>query len=170
MDATTQADGGFVMAGPRERNAAAAFDEARCLQAGMARRGLAAIIDVVVVVATLYALEAGVALSMIGAWRGSLDHGSTAVVGDCAVSVVVAVAYSAECWSRSGRTAGGAVLGLRVLGRDGFPLRPGEAILRAVGCVVFPIGVLWAAVDGQRRSLQDIAVHSRVVRERVPSS
>ncbi len=60
--------------------------------AGMVRRALAAVIDVGVVVATLYALEAGVALSVVGAWPGSLDHGGAAAVRDCAVSLVVAVA------------------------------------------------------------------------------
>ena len=58
------------------------------------------------------------------------------------------------------------MLGLRVMGRDGFPLRPAEALLRAVACVVFPIGLLSAAVDTRRRSLQDMAFGSRVIRER----
>ena len=134
--------------------------------AGVRRRALAAVIDVLIVVGTLYALQAGVALSMIGAWPGSLDHGVAAIVREFAVSLVVAVAYSAECWSRSGRTAGAALLGLRVVGRDGCPLRPAEALLRAVACAVFPIGLLWAVVDTRRRSLQDLAFGSRVIRER----
>jgi len=134
--------------------------------AGVVRRALAAVIDLLIVIGTLYALEAGVALSVVGAWPGSVDHGVAAVVRECAISLVVAVAYSAECWSRSGRTAGAAVLGLRVMDRDGFPLRPGEAVLRAVACVVFPVGLLSAAVDTRRRSLQDMAFGSRVIRER----
>jgi uncharacterized RDD family membrane protein YckC len=134
--------------------------------AGIVRRALAAVTDLPAVVATLYALEAGVAVSMIGAWPGSLDHCGAAVVRECAVSPVVAAAYSAECWSRSGRTAGAALLGVRVVGRDGLPLHPAEAVLRAVACMIVPVGLRSAAVDTQRRSLQDMVFGSRVIRER----
>lgn len=134
--------------------------------AGVARRALAALFDLFVVVVTLYGLQAGVALGVVGVWPGSLDHGASAALRDCAVSLVVAVVYSAECWSRSGRTAGAAVLGVRVVGRDGLPLRPADAILRAVACVVLPVGLLSAAVDPKRRSLQDLAFGSRVIRDR----
>ena len=103
---------------------------------------------------------------MTGTWPGWLDHGSAAALRECAVSLVVTVAYTAECWSRSGRTAAAAALGLRVVGRDGLPLRPAEAILRAVACVIFPVGLLAAAVDRQRRSLQDKVFGSHVIRER----
>ncbi|HME49363.1 RDD family protein [Mycobacterium sp.] len=134
--------------------------------AGVLRRTLAAVIDLGVVVATLYALQAAVALSVVGTWPGSLMRGSDQTVREGAVSLVVAVAYSAECWSRSGRTAGGAALGVRVVARDGLPLRPAEAIMRAAACLIFPVGLFSAAVDRQRRSLQDMAFGSRVICER----
>jgi uncharacterized RDD family membrane protein YckC len=139
-------------------------DTELAVPAGMVRRGLAAIIDLVVVVATLYALQAAVALSMQGAWP--LNHGSADDLRGCAISLVVAVLYSAECWSRSGRTAGAAALGLRVVGRDGLPVRPAEAIMRAVACVLLPVGLLSAAIDPRRRSLQDMAFGSRVIYQR----
>jgi uncharacterized RDD family membrane protein YckC len=138
--------------------------EARNGSAGVVRRSLAAVIDLGVVVATLYALQAAVSLSMVGTWPGSLMRGE--IAREAAVSLVVAVAYSAECWSRSGRTAGAVALGLRVVARDGLPLRPAEAIMRAVACVIFPFGLLTAVVDRKRRSLQDLAFGSRVVYER----
>ena len=131
--------------------------------AGMVRRGLAALIDLVVVVATLYGLQAAVELSVIGSWPGLLDNRDGEVVRQGAESLVVAVAYCAECWSRSGRTVGAAALGLRVVGRDGLLLRPAEAMLRAVVCLLLPLGLLSATVDGQRRSLQDIVFGSRVI-------
>ena len=136
--------------------------------AGVVRRSLAGLIDLGVVVATLYALQAAVALSMGGIWPGSLTRGTAEIVRETVVSLVVLLAYSAECWSRSGRTAGGAALGLRVVARDGLPLHPAEAIMRAVACVVFPVGLLSAVVDPQRRSLQDMAFGSRVIDERAP--
>jgi uncharacterized RDD family membrane protein YckC len=36
-------------------------------------------------------------------------------------------------------------------------------VLRAVACVVFPVGLLWVVVDKRRRSLQDIVFRTRVV-------
>jgi uncharacterized RDD family membrane protein YckC len=55
---------------------------------------------------------------------------------------------------------------LRVVGRDGLALHPAEAIMRAVASVIFPMGLLLAVVEGQRRSLQDIVFGSRVTYER----
>jgi uncharacterized RDD family membrane protein YckC len=138
----------------------------RATPAGMGRRVLAAVIDLLVVVGTLYTLQAAVALSMAGSWPSSLDHGLAETAREGAISLIVAVAYSAESWSRSGRTAGAAALGLRVVGRDGLPLRPAEAILRAVACLILPLGLVSATVDRQRRSLQDMAFHSKVLYER----
>jgi uncharacterized RDD family membrane protein YckC len=36
-------------------------------------------------------------------------------------------------------------------------------LLRAICCVLFPIGLLWVVVDRQRRSLQDIVFRTRVI-------
>jgi uncharacterized RDD family membrane protein YckC len=138
--------------------------------AGVVRRSLAAVIDVGAVVVTLYALQAAVALSVVGSWPGAPIRGGAETVQEIAVSLVVAVAYWAECWSRSGRTAGGAALGVRVLSRDGLPLRPAEAVMRAVSCLIFPVGLLSAVVDRDRRSLQDMAFGSRVIYERTTAA
>jgi uncharacterized RDD family membrane protein YckC len=54
-------------------------------------------------------------------------------------------------------------MGVRVTGRRAERLRPVIALLRAIGCVLFPIGLFWVAVDSQRRSLQDMLFGSRVV-------
>jgi hypothetical protein len=40
------------------------------------------------------------------------------------------------------------------------------AIVRAVACVLFPIGLVWVAVDRQRRSIQDVVLGSRVIFDR----
>jgi hypothetical protein len=42
-------------------------------------------------------------------------------------------------------------------------------LLRAIGCVVFPIGLLWAVIDRRRRSLQDIVFRTRVIYSRPPA-
>ena len=50
------------------------------------------------------------------------------------------------------------VAGLRISLPVGF--------LRAIGCVVFPIGLLWVVIDRERRSLQDIVFRTRVLYSR----
>ena len=55
---------------------------------------------------------------------------------------------------------------MRVVGRRAEQLRLPVATLRAAACVLFPIGLLWVAVDRRRRSVQDIALGSRVLYDR----
>ena len=58
-------------------------------------------------------------------------------------------------------------MGLRVTGRRGGRVPPLIALIRAVACVLFPVGLLWVAVDARRRSLQDVVLGSRVVYAKV---
>ncbi len=44
--------------------------------------------------------------------------------------LLVAVAYHVSCWSFGGLTAGGLLLGQRVVAVDGGPVTPGQALLR----------------------------------------
>lgn len=72
------------------------------------------------------------------------------------------IGYLTGCWATTGRTWGDHVLGLRVVDRRGRPLRIVPAAARAVLCVVFALGVLWAA--GPRRlSIQDITIRTKVI-------
>ncbi len=79
------------------------------------------------------------------------------------LSWLLAVAYLTVSWATIGRTYGGSLLGLRVLSADRSLLGWPRAALRAVLYVVFPIGLLWAAVSRRRRSVQDILLRSIVV-------
>ena len=82
------------------------------------------------------------------------------------VTFAVAVLYLTACWTVSGCTAGAVAMGLRVVGRRGGRVHPLAALMRAIGCVVFPIGLLWVVVDKRRRSLHDIVFRTRVVYSR----
>lgn len=62
----------------------------------------------------------------------------------------------------TGRTYGGAVLGVRVLSARRRLLGRTRS-LRAVACVLVPIGLLWVAISASRRSLQDLLFGSWVV-------
>jgi uncharacterized RDD family membrane protein YckC len=52
---------------------------------------------------------------------------------------------------------------LRVVGRRSLRVHPLIALLRAVACVLFPIGLVWVALDHDRKSLQDIVFRTRVL-------
>jgi len=75
----------------------------------------------------------------------------------------VMVVYLAGAWALTGRTYGDHLLGLRVLGPGGRPPRIVGAFVRAVLCVVFPVGLFWVAVSRTQSSLQDVVLRYAVV-------
>lgn len=75
--------------------------------------------------------------------------------------------YFGYSWAASGRSAGMAVLGVRVVGADGASLEPWRGFLRAL---VFPLsfllcglGFLGILVDRRHRALHDLIAGSAVV-------
>lgn len=77
--------------------------------------------------------------------------------------LVMSVVYLTGGWVTTGRTYGDKVLGLRVVDRAGRPPRVLPALLRAVLCAVFPIGLLWVAVSRHRLSIQDLVLRTSVI-------
>ncbi|MGW0044322.1 RDD family protein [Rhodococcus sp. NPDC003348] len=77
--------------------------------------------------------------------------------------LATSVVYLTGCWATTGRTVGSLAMGLRVTTREhrrvGWPI----AVLRAVTCVFFPVGLLWVVLDPRRRSVQDILLRTEVV-------
>ena len=76
---------------------------------------------------------------------------------------VLMTAYLAFSWAGTGRTYGAALLGVRVVNYKGATMRLPGAILRAVLCVVFPIGLLWVAISSANRSIQDVIFRTSVI-------
>lgn len=131
--------------------------------AGVVSRGVAALIDLIVVGVLLALLYSGLVLTRLALNPGSFRFPALDVVFSGVVAFVVAVLYLAGCWSVSGCTVGAVAMGLRVVGRGPDRLKPVIALLRGAACVIFPIGLAWVALDSRRRSLQDIVFGSRVV-------
>ena len=134
--------------------------------AGIITRGLAAIIDLLVVLLIMSALYGGLVLVRLVYSPAAFSLPSLNAVFSTVVTFVVAVVYLTGCWTVSGSTAGAVAMGLRVVGRRSQRVRLPVGLLRAIGCVVFPIGLLWVVVDRRRRSLQDIVFRTRVVYSR----
>ena len=70
---------------------------------------------------------------------------------------------SGNTWSISGRTYGDVVMGLRVVNFRGHRLHVVGALVRAVACAAFPIGLLWVAVSRENRSVQDMVLRTSVI-------
>lgn len=77
--------------------------------------------------------------------------------------VIVMVCYLTLMWSSTGKPLGGAIMGTKVVNRHGLRLGFTVSLIRSLLVVVFPIGLFWCAVNPGGRSLQDVALRTRVV-------
>ena len=85
--------------------------------AGIITRGLAAVIDLLVVLLIMSALYGGLILVRLVYSPAAFSLPSLNAVFSTLVTFVVAVLYLAACWTVSGSTAGAVTMGLRVVGR-----------------------------------------------------
>jgi uncharacterized RDD family membrane protein YckC len=134
--------------------------------AGITTRGSAAVIDLLVVLLIMGALYGGLVLVRLIYSPAAFSLPSLNAVFSTVMTFAVAVLYLTGCWGVSGSTAGAVTMGLRVVGRRSQRVSLPVAFLRAVGCVIFPIGLLWTVVDRKRRSLHDFVFRTRVVYSR----
>jgi uncharacterized RDD family membrane protein YckC len=132
-------------------------------RAGAVSRTIASVVDLLVVVgilAAVYGITAGIAFLLHPrSFHIPVGFGwSIPVIG-----FVIVVPYLTFTWHATGRSYGDTLLGLRVVNRGGGPLRFSVALLRAVLCVLFPIGLFWVVVSRANRSVQDIVLRTSVV-------
>ena len=145
-----------------------ATESFRARNAGVVTRVLAACVDLVVVVVATVLLDltaAGVRFvwsPMTFRW----PQPGVAVIG--LVVTGLGVLYLSVAWATTGRTYGERLLGLQVLSSRHTRLGWMRAVLRAVACVVLPVGLIWCAFSAQRRSLQDIVFRTVVVYDTEP--
>ena len=138
--------------------------------AGIITRGMAAVIDLLVVLGIMSGLYGGLVLVRLVYSPAAFTLPSLNAVFSTVVTFAVAVLYLTGCWTVSGSTVGAVAMGLRVVGRRSPRVSLPAGLLRAIGCVLFPIGLLWVVVDAKRRSLQDIVLRTRVVYSRPPGN
>jgi uncharacterized RDD family membrane protein YckC len=75
----------------------------------------------------------------------------------------MAIGYLTFGWATTGRTLGKQLAGLRAVNRGGGRLPYPRALLRAVLCVLFPVGLLWVLVSRRNYAVHDLLVRSAVV-------
>lgn len=137
-------------------------------RAGLVSRGLAAGVDLGVLLAGFGACYLAVAFVVFATApvRFSFPQPSRTVV--VVTASVLSTGYLAISWATTGRTVGDMVLGLRVLGRRGGCPHLVIAVLRALCCLVLPIGLALAAGPAHR-SLADTLLRTSVVYDWIPA-
>jgi uncharacterized RDD family membrane protein YckC len=131
--------------------------------AGVVTRSLANVVDVLVVALLLLAGYFGVTAArfLLDPTGFTLPSPSGRLV--LLLGLGLLAVYYAVTWSIVGGTYGNRLLGLRVVGPDGERPHWGRSAVRAVLSVLLPIGLLWAAVSQDNRSVQDLLVRTSVV-------
>jgi uncharacterized RDD family membrane protein YckC len=140
--------------------------EARGFQgrpAGLVTRATANVIDVAVVVLLLAAGYLGVAGFLFLRQGARFSFPIVSYQTAYVAGFVALVVYFAISWTAGGRTYGDRLLGLRVQTSAGDDVGVVRATLRAILCAVFPLLLVWAAIDRDNRSVQDLLARTRVI-------
>ncbi|MEV6267309.1 RDD family protein [Kribbella sp. NPDC051936] len=140
--------------------------EARPFQgrpAGLVTRTAAGVVDVIVVLALLMIGYLAINGALFVADPRHFHFVSVSSVVSRTVGLCLLIGYLAVAWWLNGRTYGCRVMGLRVIAAKGGRVRPLVALVRAVICVVFPIGLLLCLFGRRRRSLPDLLLRTAVV-------
>lgn len=132
-------------------------------RAGLVTRLAAAAIDGVVVIVALLGVYAGVAVFLFMVDPRGFQFPDVSLFFTGLAAFAGLVVYLSAFWWISGRTYGCLVMGLRVLGRRGHRLGLIGALLRALFCAAFPIGLLVVAVSRENRSVQDMVLQTSVI-------
>ena len=137
-------------------------------RAGIVSRILADAIDLMIAVAIVIIAYLGFSAVLFIARpaRFTWPHPSTSL--SSSLVALLLVLYLAIGWSETGRTVGKQVMGLRLVNGRGDPPSLWSALLRAVLCVVFPIGLAWSGFDRRNRSLQDLLMRTSVLYDWLP--
>jgi len=138
--------------------------------AGIVTRSIASGVDIAVVLAIMAGIYLCLAFARLLFSPQDFAWPATGAVMSTGIFIVVSVLYLTGCWAVSGRTVGAVMMGLRVVSRNGELVGWPRALLRAVFCVMFAVGLFWAAVDSRRHSLQDIVLRTTVVYDWQPES
>ena len=132
-------------------------------RAGLVTRLVAATVDALCVAAALLATHAGINVALFLVDPRGFEFSQASIFTSVTTALVVCVIYLAAAWSITGRTYGDHVMGLRVVNGGGSRVRAPRALVRAVLCVGFPVGLLWCSVSSSRSSLQDAVLRTSVI-------
>ena len=133
------------------------------LRAGVVSRLGAAAIDLLSAVALLVVAYAGYAGFRFLRDARSFTWPQASFDEALVVGAIILTVMFTTSWSSTGRSTGMRLLGLRLIGRDGSTIGPGRSFLRAVACIVFPLGLCWSAMSARNASVQDLLFGTSVI-------
>jgi uncharacterized RDD family membrane protein YckC len=132
-------------------------------RAGVVTRLLVAVADTAAVALMTAALYAGTAAVRFTWSPVSFRWPQPTPPISVLATALIATVYLAVGWATTGRTYGAGLLGVRVLSSRCELLGWTRSALRALACVLLPVGLLWVALSPTRRSVQDLLLGSVVV-------
>lgn len=139
-------------------------------RAGLVTRLIASSIDALLVGLVLLLGYAGFAGLLFLIDPRSFTFPEMGIFLSLTAALSVLVVYLTISWWISGRTYGDLVMGLRVVAFTGRNMRLVGAFVRALFCSLVPIGLLWAAVNRENRSIQDIVLRTSVIYDWQPQA
>jgi uncharacterized RDD family membrane protein YckC len=128
----------------------------------MVTRSLANVADLFVVVMIVLAGYLAVAATRFLLGPASFQFPAPSPRTLLLVGLCVQALYFTVTWAVVGGTYGDRLLSLRVCDDRGARLGWGRCAVRAVLCVIFPIGLLWVLVSRENRSVQDVVLRTSV--------
>lgn len=136
--------------------------------AGVFTRLAALLIDWLVIVVSYSLILGGLSflLSVFFGWQMGLTDSDNSLYWLLGI-VVWSFVYLVVGLTVSGRTVGKAVVGLKVVCRDGAPLTPARAVLRVLALplsfAILGLGFLGVLIGRERRALHDVISGAAVV-------
>lgn len=141
--------------------------------AGLISRAAADIVDLLITIVIVLGGYLGLSAYRFVLHPRLFHWPEPGMVNLSAVAALVFLVYLAEGWSITGRTLGKQMMGLRAVRKDGERIRHGRAFARAFLCTLFPIGLVWCAIDRRHRAVHDLILGTAVVYDwhrRIPQS
>jgi uncharacterized RDD family membrane protein YckC len=131
----------------------------RPIFAGSFSRLLALALDAGIVYGSLLLVSAAIA-ALINAFAKGDQHAGTVVIAFGFVAwSLIAITYLVVFWSGAGRTPGMSFVAIRMLSENGDPVRPGQALRRAIWLGISALALLlgfWGVLfDHERRGWPD---------------
>jgi uncharacterized RDD family membrane protein YckC len=136
--------------------------------AGLVSRGIASVLDAVVVILLVTVGWAVVAAARFLIHPARFTLPSPGAEALLFLGLGTLAAYLAVTWAVAGGSYGDRLLGLRVRDARGTRLDWPRCALRALLCTVFPLGLFWVPLSRDNRSVQDLLLRTSVVHDGPP--
>jgi uncharacterized RDD family membrane protein YckC len=138
----------------------------RPIFAGACTRALSLAVDAGIVYGSLLLISAAIAALVNAFSRGDQHAGTVVIALGFFAWTLIAFIYLVVFWSGAGRTPGMSFVAIRMLSENGDPVRPGQAIHRAlwlpIAALPFFLGFIGVLYERERRPWPDRRAHTVV--------